>query len=99
MMETQKLFEVSNRTRYVYVQGRHIEAAEALAEVVHNQTWVFLGTRYDDCARVTDLFPQKYRVARYSFGYSALVISPVRTWKAGQKSSDCGNARRGSVCV
>jgi 5-methyltetrahydrofolate--homocysteine methyltransferase len=69
--ETKKLFEAGDFTRYLYVHGLSVETAEALAELVHKNMREELGMSGDDAPRVTDLFHQKYRGSRYSFGYPA----------------------------
>ncbi len=69
--ETKKLFEAGDFTRYLYVHGLSVETAEALAELVHKQVRTELGIANEDAERVTDLFHQKYRGSRYSFGYPA----------------------------
>ncbi|HTZ89008.1 MAG TPA: vitamin B12 dependent-methionine synthase activation domain-containing protein, partial [Alloacidobacterium sp.] len=69
--ETKKLFEAGDFTRYLYVHGLSVETAEALAELVHKQMRAELGIDGEDAERVTDLFHQKYRGSRYSFGYPA----------------------------
>jgi 5-methyltetrahydrofolate--homocysteine methyltransferase len=70
-LETQKLFEAGDFTRYLYLHGLSVETAEALAEFVHKQARQLLGIAGADSVKVTDLFHQKYRGSRYSFGYPA----------------------------
>jgi 5-methyltetrahydrofolate--homocysteine methyltransferase len=69
--QTQKLFEAGDFTKYLYLHGLSVETAEALAELTHKQARGFLGIAGEDAPRVTDLFHQKYRGSRYSFGYPA----------------------------
>jgi 5-methyltetrahydrofolate--homocysteine methyltransferase len=69
--ETRKLFESGDFTRYLYVHGLSVETAEALAELVHKKMREELGIGGDDAERISDLFHQKYRGSRYSFGYPA----------------------------
>jgi 5-methyltetrahydrofolate--homocysteine methyltransferase len=69
--ETKKLFEAGDFTRYLYVHGLSVETAEALAELVHKNIREDLGIGGEDAERVSDLFHQKYRGSRYSFGYPA----------------------------
>ena len=69
--QTQKLFESGEFTKYLYLHGLSVETAEALAEFAHKQAREFLGIGGEDSPRVTDLFHQKYRGSRYSFGYPA----------------------------
>jgi 5-methyltetrahydrofolate--homocysteine methyltransferase len=66
-----KLFDGGEFTRYLYLHGLSVETAEALAEYVHKKMREELGIAGDDAARVSDLFHQKYRGSRYSFGYPA----------------------------
>jgi 5-methyltetrahydrofolate--homocysteine methyltransferase len=69
--ETQKLFEKGEYTRYLYLHGLSVETAEALAEYLHRRIRQQLGIGGEDAARIGDLFHQKYRGSRYSFGYPA----------------------------
>jgi 5-methyltetrahydrofolate--homocysteine methyltransferase len=69
--ETQKMFQSGEFTRYLYHHGLSVETAEALAELVHKQMREELGIAVDDSIRISDLFHQKYRGSRYSFGYPA----------------------------
>ncbi|HVJ06594.1 MAG TPA: methionine synthase [Candidatus Saccharimonadales bacterium] len=70
-VETQELFERGEYTRYLYLHGLSVETAEALAEFLHKRIREQLGIAQDDSAEVNDLFHQKYRGSRYSFGYPA----------------------------
>jgi 5-methyltetrahydrofolate--homocysteine methyltransferase len=70
-LETQKLFEAGDFTKYLYLHGLSVETAEALAELVHKQVRTLLNIASEDAAKVGDLFHQKYRGSRYSFGYPA----------------------------
>jgi len=69
--ETKKLFDAGEFTKYLYLHGLSVETAEALAELFHKQVREELGIAGEDAARVGDLFHQKYRGSRYSFGYPA----------------------------
>jgi 5-methyltetrahydrofolate--homocysteine methyltransferase len=69
--ETQKLFEGGEYTKYLYLHGLSVETAEALAEYMHKEMRQELGVGGDDSQRISDLFHQKYRGSRYSFGYPA----------------------------
>ena len=69
--ETQKLFEGGEYTKYLYLHGLSVESAEALAELSHKLIRQELGIAGDDSPHVRDLFHQKYRGSRYSFGYPA----------------------------
>jgi 5-methyltetrahydrofolate--homocysteine methyltransferase len=68
---TKELFDKGDYTRYLYLHGLSVETAEALAEYHHKKMREELGIAGDDAERVTDLFHQKYRGSRYSFGYPA----------------------------
>jgi 5-methyltetrahydrofolate--homocysteine methyltransferase len=69
--QTAKFFEAGDFTKYLYLHGLSVETAEALAELAHKQARQFLGIAGEDSPRVADLFHQKYRGSRYSFGYPA----------------------------
>jgi len=69
--ETQKLFEGGEYTKYLYLHGLSVETAEALAELSHKRVREELGIAGDDAPHIRDLFHQKYRGSRYSFGYPA----------------------------
>ena len=70
-VETQRLFEGGEYTKYLYLHGLSVETAEALAELHHKKMREELGIASEDGAEVRDLFHQKYRGSRYSFGYPA----------------------------
>ncbi len=70
-VEAQKLFDSGDFTRYLYLHGLGVETAEALAEYVHRQVRQQLGIAAADSPKIPDLFHQKYRGSRYSFGYPA----------------------------
>jgi 5-methyltetrahydrofolate--homocysteine methyltransferase len=70
-VETKKLFDASEFTKYLYLHGLSVETAEALAELFHKNIREELGIAGDDAPRISDLFHQKYRGSRYSFGYPA----------------------------
>ena len=70
-VETQRLFEGGEYTKYLYLHGLSVETAEALAEFHHKKMREELGIAEDDAAEIRDLFHQKYRGSRYSFGYPA----------------------------
>ena len=69
--ETKRLFDKGDYTRYLYLHGLSVETAEALAEYMHREIRKELGIGGEDSPRITDLFHQKYRGSRYSFGYPA----------------------------
>jgi len=65
------LFEQDDYAEYLYLHGFGVECAEALAELWHKRMRQELGIAGDDAPAVRDLFTQKYRGSRYSFGYPA----------------------------
>jgi 5-methyltetrahydrofolate--homocysteine methyltransferase len=68
---TKKLFESGEYTKYLYLHGLSVETAEALAEFHHKHMRQELGIGGEDSPEIRDLFHQKYRGSRYSFGYPA----------------------------
>jgi len=70
-VETQRLFEAGEYTKYLYLHGLSVETAEALAEYLHKKIREELGIAGEDSPHIRDLFHQKYRGSRYSFGYPA----------------------------
>jgi len=70
-VETQRLFEGGEYTKYLYLHGLSVETAEALAEFHHKKMREELGIAAEDAPEIRDLFHQKYRGSRYSFGYPA----------------------------
>jgi len=67
----QKLYQANAYSEYLYLHGIGVETAEALAEMWHKRMRQELGIANDDSPRLRDLFTQKYRGSRYSFGYPA----------------------------
>jgi 5-methyltetrahydrofolate--homocysteine methyltransferase len=67
----QQLFEANAYTEYLYMHGLGVACAEALAELWHQRMRQELGIDTEDAATVRDLFRQKFRGGRYSFGYAA----------------------------
>jgi 5-methyltetrahydrofolate--homocysteine methyltransferase len=68
---TQALFEGDDYAEYLYLHGLGVESAEGLAEFWHKRMRQELGFSNEDSPNVRDLFTQKYRGSRYSFGYPA----------------------------
>ncbi len=68
---TKQLFDSGDFTKYLYVHGLSVETAEALAEWMHKRMREEMGIAQEDASEVCDLFHQKYRGSRYSFGYPA----------------------------
>jgi len=68
---TQELFKANRYQEYLYLHGLGVESAEALAEVWHKRMRQEMGIGSEDSPRIRELFTQKYRGSRYSFGYPA----------------------------
>lgn len=68
---TQALFKANEYKEYLYLHGFGVECAEALAELWHKRIRQELGIGGEDSPRIKELFTQKYRGSRYSFGYPA----------------------------
>ncbi|MFO0962731.1 MAG: methionine synthase [Phycisphaerales bacterium] len=66
-----RIFESNAYTEYLYTHGFGVECAEALAELWHKRMRAELGIGHEDSPRIRELFQQKYRGCRYSFGYPA----------------------------
>jgi 5-methyltetrahydrofolate--homocysteine methyltransferase len=62
-------FDADDYTEYLYAHGMGVECAEALAELWHKRIRAELGIGNDDSPKIKQLFTQKYRGSRYSFGY------------------------------
>jgi 5-methyltetrahydrofolate--homocysteine methyltransferase len=67
----QELYKANQYSEYLYLHGMGVETAEALAEFWHKRIRQELSIANDDSPRVKELFTQKYRGSRYSFGYPA----------------------------
>jgi 5-methyltetrahydrofolate--homocysteine methyltransferase len=67
----QALFETNQYQEYLYLHGLGVACAEALAELWHQRMRQELGIDADDAPTVRELFQQKFRGGRYSFGYAA----------------------------
>lgn len=66
-----RLFEENEYQEYLFVHGLGVECAEALAELWHKRMRAELSIGTEDSPRIRELFQQKYRGCRYSFGYPA----------------------------
>ena len=69
--ECKRLFDADDYTEYLFMHGMGVESAEGLAELWHKRMRQELGFGGDDSPKISDLFKQKYRGSRYSFGYPA----------------------------
>jgi 5-methyltetrahydrofolate--homocysteine methyltransferase len=68
---TKELFDSDQYQDYLYWHGLGVEAAEGLAELWHKRIRQELGFGHEDSSVISELFQQKYRGSRYSFGYPA----------------------------
>jgi len=66
-----ELFKENRYQDYLYLHGFGVESAEGLAELWHKRMRQELGFGSEDATRIGELFQQKYRGSRYSFGYPA----------------------------
>jgi 5-methyltetrahydrofolate--homocysteine methyltransferase len=69
--QAQALFQADRYRDYLFLHGLGVETAEALAEFWHARMRRELSIHGQDGPAVEDLFKQRYRGARYSFGYPA----------------------------
>lgn len=69
--KAKELFAANEYAKYLYLHGLSVETAEALAEFWHRKIREELGFGSEDSPHIVDLFHQKYRGSRYSFGYGA----------------------------
>ncbi|MBL4810693.1 MAG: methionine synthase [Phycisphaerales bacterium] len=70
-VHTKELFDSDRYQEYLYWHGLGVEAAEGLAELWHKRIRQELGFGHEDSSEMKELFQQKYRGSRYSFGYPA----------------------------
>jgi 5-methyltetrahydrofolate--homocysteine methyltransferase len=64
-------FAANRYQDYLHLHGLGVEAAEGLAEYVHEKIRADLGIAAQDARETRELFKQGYRGSRYSFGYPA----------------------------
>ena len=67
----QELFTNDEYTHYLYYHGLAVQTAEALAEWSHRRIRRELGYGNEEPENIRDVFQQRYRGSRYSFGYPA----------------------------
>ena len=65
------LYDAGKYTEYYQVHGLGVELAEALAEIAHKQIRLDLNIAEDEGPTLSDVRMNRYRGARYSFGYAA----------------------------
>ena len=68
---SQKLFKEDKYSDYLLFHGLTVQLAEALAEYVHALIRIECGYRSEEPDTNREILAQKYRGARYSFGYPA----------------------------
>ncbi len=68
---SQKLFKEDRYSDYLIFHGLTVQLAEALAEYVHALIRIECGFRTEEPEKNREILAQKYRGARYSFGYPA----------------------------
>ncbi len=68
---SQKLFKEDKYSDYLLFHGLTVQLAEALAEYVHALIRIECGFRSKEPEKNREILAQKYRGARYSFGYPA----------------------------
>jgi len=68
---SQKLFKEDRYSDYLIFHGLTVQLAEALAEYVHALIRIECGFRSEEPDKNREILAQKYRGARYSFGYPA----------------------------
>ena len=68
---SQELFKDDKYSDYLLFHGLTVQLAEALAEYVHSLVRIECGFKKDEPTINREILAQKYRGARYSFGYPA----------------------------
>ncbi len=68
---SQKLFKEDRYSDYLIFHGLTVQLAEALADYVHALIRIECGFRNEEPDKNREILAQKYRGARYSFGYPA----------------------------
>ncbi|WP_288235036.1 methionine synthase [uncultured Prochlorococcus sp.] len=68
---SQELFKEDKYSDYLLFHGLTVQLAEALAEYVHALIRIECGFRSEEPDKNREILAQKYRGARYSFGYPA----------------------------
>ena len=56
---------------YLHLHGFSVEAAEGVAELIHQRIRADLGIAGEDARDMREIFKQGYRGCRFSFGYPA----------------------------
>ena len=68
---SQKLFKSDKYSDYLIFHGLTVQLAEALAEYIHSKIRIECGFKSEEPDATSEILAQKYRGARYSFGYPA----------------------------
>ena len=66
---SQELFKADKYSDYLIFHGLTVQLAEALAEYVHSLVRIECGFKSYEPTNNREILAQKYRGARYSFGY------------------------------
>ena len=70
-VHAEDLYKSHSYKEYLYFHGLSVETTEALAELWHKRVREEMMIHRDDAEEIKGLFSQRYRGARYSFGYPA----------------------------
>ncbi len=75
-------FAADKYVDYLHLHGLGVESAEALAEFMHKQIRMEMNIADQDGRDVLQIFRQRYRGSRYSFGYPACprLEDQVKVW-------------------
>ncbi len=65
------LFKAGSYQEYLFWHGFNVEMTEGLAEYIHKRIRGELGFGSEDARDMFEIFKQRYRGSRYSFGYPA----------------------------
>jgi 5-methyltetrahydrofolate--homocysteine methyltransferase len=69
--ETARLFAANSYRDYMELHGLSVQLTEALAEMWHARVREELGFADEDSPKLDEIFRQRHRGSRYSFGYPA----------------------------
>ena len=93
-VETQRLFEGGEYTKYLYLHGLSVETAEALAELHHKKMREELGIAGRRCCGNPRSLPSEVSWARAI----RLAIRRARTWKIRRSCLHCSSRKRTWAC-
>ena len=77
---SQSLFKDDKYSDYLLFHGLTVQLAEALAEYVHALIRIECGFSSQEPVKNKDILAQKYRGARFSFGYQHVPKSPIQIY-------------------